>query len=84
MMSREQNELITRIGADRPAGMLLRKYWQPAALIDEFADAKPVKALTLLGQDLVLFRDDAGRFGLLDRHCPHRGASSAAADSGRL
>jgi len=74
MISHEQNELMTRIGRDRPAGMLLRKYWQPAALLDEFVDGKPVKAVTLLGQDLVLFRDEAGRFGLLDRHCPHRGA----------
>ena len=28
---------------------------------------RPVKAVRLLGQDLVLFRDGAGRFGLLDR-----------------
>jgi phthalate 4,5-dioxygenase len=75
MMSHEQNELITRIGADRPAGKLLRQYWQPVALLDEFADVdKPVKAVKLLGQDLVLFRDESRRFGLLDRDCPHRGA----------
>jgi phthalate 4,5-dioxygenase len=33
----------------------------------------------LLGQDLVLFRDATGQFGLLDRDCPHRGADLAFA-----
>jgi phthalate 4,5-dioxygenase oxygenase subunit len=35
---------------------------------------RPVKAVRLLGQDLVLFKDAQGRWGLLDRDCPHRGA----------
>ena len=30
--------------------------------------------MRLLGEDLVLFRDLSGRYGLLDRHCPHRRA----------
>ena len=85
-MQAAQNELITRIGPGTPCGDLLRRYWQPAALIDEF-DARldpamaqrPVKAVRLLGQDLVLFRDGQGRFGLLDRDCPHRGADLAFA-----
>jgi phthalate 4,5-dioxygenase oxygenase subunit len=80
-MHAAQNELITRIGPGTACGELLRRYWQPAALLDEF-DARldprmaqrPVKAVRLLGQDLVLFRDSQGRFGLLDRDCPHRGA----------
>jgi phenylpropionate dioxygenase-like ring-hydroxylating dioxygenase large terminal subunit len=33
----------------------------------------------LLGQDLVLFRNEQGQFGLLDRPCPHRGADLAFA-----
>ena len=74
-MSPEQNELLTRVGPDRPAGALLRRYWQPAALLDEFPEGeRPVKAVRLMGQDFVLFRDEAGRFGMLDRDCPHRGA----------
>jgi phthalate 4,5-dioxygenase len=80
-MNAEQNQLVTRIGPGTPCGALLRQYWQPVALLDEF-DARldpsmadrPLKAVRLLGQDFVLFRDDAGRFGLLDRDCPHRGA----------
>ena len=75
MMSPGQNDLVTRVGPDQPAGQLLRHYWQPAALLDEFAaEERPVKAVRLLGQDFVLFRDEAGRYGMLDRDCPHRGA----------
>ncbi|MCK8783153.1 aromatic ring-hydroxylating dioxygenase subunit alpha [Roseomonas sp. NAR14] len=81
MMSAEQNELITRIGAGTPCGALMRRYWQPAALADELSPAqagdRPVRAVRLLGQDLVLFRDEAGRLGLIDRDCPHRGADLA-------
>ncbi len=77
MMSVQQNDLITRITPGTPAGALMRLYWQPAALADELAGPRPVKAVRLLGQDLVLFRDPAGRLGLLDRACPHRGADLA-------
>ncbi|MEJ7929523.1 Rieske 2Fe-2S domain-containing protein [Ramlibacter sp. AN1015] len=80
-MKAEQNELVTRIGPGTPCGELMRRYWQPVALLDEFNAAldprmaeRPVKAVKLLGQDLVLFRDQQGRWGLLDRDCPHRGA----------
>ena len=77
MMSAEQNELITRTMAGTPAGKLMRLYWQPAALADELDGERPVKAVRLLGQDLVLFRDEKGVLGLLDRDCPHRGADLA-------
>ena len=80
-MNAEQNERLTRITSGTPCGQLLRQYWQPAALVDEFNpvfDARmanrPLKALKLLGQDLVLFKDASGVWGLLDRNCAHRGA----------
>ena len=80
-MNAEQNQLITRICAGSPCGALLRHYWQPVALEAEFDAAldprmalRPIKALRLLGQELVLFRDATGNYGLLDRDCPHRGA----------
>ena len=74
MISKEQNDLMTRTGAQTPAGKLLRQYWQPVALVDELPEARPVKAVRVLGQDLVVFRDENGRYGLIDRDCPHRGA----------
>ena len=77
MMTRQQNELLTRIGPEAPAGQLLRRYWQPIALLEELAGPRPVKAVRVLGQDLVLFRGPDGRLGLLDRDCPHRGADLA-------
>jgi len=83
-MKAEHNELITRVGPGTPCGDLLRHYWQPVALVDEFNSAldpamavRPVKAVRLLGQDFVLFKNAAGQFGLLDRDCPHRGADLA-------
>lgn len=77
MMSAQHNDLITRITPGTPAGRLLRMYWQPAALSDELAAERPIRPLRLLGQDLVLFRDQSGKLGLLDRDCPHRGADLA-------
>ncbi len=74
MMSREENELLTRVGPATPAGELLRRYWQPAALSEELLPGSAPKPLRLLGEDLVLFRDDQGRPGLLGLHCSHRGA----------
>jgi len=76
MISAEQNELMTRIGAGTPAGTLLRNYWQPVALAEELQGNRPVKAVRLLGEDLVLFKNQ-GQYGLLERHCPHRGADLA-------
>lgn len=73
MLSVEQNDLITLTGAETPAGRLMRHYWQPAALVDELAGNRPVKAVRLLGEDLVIFRDERGRHGLIGRRCPHRG-----------
>jgi phenylpropionate dioxygenase-like ring-hydroxylating dioxygenase large terminal subunit len=85
-MQAHLNERITRVGPGTPCGELLRRYWQPAALLDEFDprfDARmaerPLKPVRLLGQDLVLFRADDGAWGLLDRDCPHRGADLAFA-----
>ncbi len=77
MLSAEQNELITRVGPGTAAGGLLRRYWQPAALVDELAGNRPVKPIRLLGEDLVLYRDDRGGYGLIDRSCPHRGTDLA-------
>ena len=76
MISREQNELMTRIGPGTPAGKLLRRYWQPVALVDEMQGERPVKAVRILGENWVLFKSD-DKYGLVDRHCAHRGADLA-------
>ncbi len=73
MLSREQNDLVTQTGPGTPAGELHRRYWQPACLVDELQGERPVAPVRLLGEDLVAFRDDRGRYGLIGRQCPHRG-----------
>ncbi|PYN94959.1 MAG: (2Fe-2S)-binding protein [Candidatus Rokuibacteriota bacterium] len=76
MLTREENELITRIGAGTPMGTTIRRYWMPALLAWELPepDCPPVR-VKLLGEDLVAFRDTEGHVGLLDELCPHRRAS---------
>lgn len=74
MATQEENELLTRTGPGTPAGDLLRRYWQPAALAEELPPGGPPVPVRILGEDLVLFRDDRGRPGLLALHCSHRGA----------
>jgi len=77
MMTQEQNDRVTQVGVGTPCGGLMRLYWQPAALVEELNGPRPIKKVRLLGQDFVLFRDEAGRYGMLDRDCPHRGADLA-------
>jgi phthalate 4,5-dioxygenase len=77
MISAERNDFMTRVSPGTPAGTLLRRYWQPVALSDELLGPRPVKAVQLMGQHFVLFRDEDGRLGMLDRDCPHRGADLA-------
>src|SRR5688500_4852338 len=57
-------------------GELFRRFWLPAMLPDELpkADCPPVR-LRLLGEDLVAFRDSNNKVGVVEAHCPHRGAS---------
>jgi len=76
MLSREDNERLSRVGAGTPMGRLMRRYWIPAAFSHQLAepDGPPVR-VRLLGEKLVAFRDSRGRVGLLGEHCPHRTAS---------
>jgi 5,5'-dehydrodivanillate O-demethylase len=73
MLSHEENELLTRVGPGTPAGEMLRRYWHPIALINELKK-RPLRR-RILGEDLVLFRDDQSRLGLLRLRCSHRGTS---------
>jgi phthalate 4,5-dioxygenase oxygenase subunit len=76
MLSASDNELLTRTGADTPMGEFFRRFWMPVLLSQELPepDGPPVR-VTVMGGDLVAFRDTDGRVGLLDPHCPHRGAN---------
>ena len=76
MLSREDNELLCRVGCGTEMGDLLRQYWMPFLPSVELPepDCAP-KKVRLLGEDLVAFRDTRGQIGLMAANCPHRGAS---------
>jgi phthalate 4,5-dioxygenase oxygenase subunit len=76
MVTKVENELLSRVEGEAPMGHLMRQHWIPVCLIEEVAerDGTPVQ-VRILGEDLVCFRDSDGRLGLLDEHCPHRRAS---------
>ena len=76
MMSREQNEQLSRVGPGTLMGKLLRRYWAPFLLSSEIPepDCPPVRA-KLMGESLVCFRDSKGQIGLIDEFCAHRGVS---------
>ena len=77
MLTRDENELLCRVGPDRPMGRYMRRYWIPALMSDELVVGDKPRRVRLLGEHLVAFRDNDGRVGLLDENCPHRGASLA-------
>ena len=81
-MRAEQQQRLCRSGPGTEAGALLRHCWLPVALLNELqGEVRPMLPVRVLGQDLLLFRDALGRWGLLDRACPHRGADLALAQN---
>lgn len=77
MMTPEDNVRITRVGPGTPGGEMLRRYWQPVSAAGELSEDKPIKKVRVLGEDLVLYRDTSGGYGLVAEACPHRLASLA-------
>ena len=75
MLTQDENDMLTQVGAGTAMGELFRRFWTPAMLSEEIpgADCTPVR-VKLLGEDLVAFRDTDGKPGLIDAYCPHRGA----------
>ena len=75
MLTQEENDLLTRVSPGTPAGDLLRRYWHVAAAAAELTDAKPKKRVRILGENLILYRDKSGNYGLVAEKCSHRGVS---------
>jgi 5,5'-dehydrodivanillate O-demethylase len=71
MLTAEENIQLSSVAPDMPMGKLLRRYWHPIAASAQL-DERPTQAVTLLGEDLVLYKDRSGTLGLIDRLCPHR------------
>src|SRR5437588_12514691 len=70
------NDRLTKVGPGTPMGSLLRRYWHPVGAVAEL-QAEPVQPVRLLGEDLVLFRNERGEFGLIGPKCAHRAISLA-------
>lgn len=76
MITREENILLTDTNADSPMGEMVRSHWIPFMCEHELpAIDAPPQRIKLLGEDLIVFRDSAGRLGVIDEFCPHRLAS---------
>ena len=76
MLSDVDNQYMCRIGPGTPMGEYVRRFWLPFLLPEELPepDCPPVRT-TLLGEELVAYKDSNGEIGLLDNNCPHRRAS---------
>ena len=73
-MDAAENDLLTQVGPGTPMGGLLRRHWMPISGASEFDENTRVKPVRLMGEDLVLYKDLSGRFGLVERKCAHRRA----------
>jgi 5,5'-dehydrodivanillate O-demethylase len=74
VLTKEQNDELTRIGPGTRMGNLLRHYWYPVAFQQEL-DEFPVRKARLLGENFAVFKTPDGRYGIVHERCPHRGAS---------
>ncbi len=74
MLSKAENELLTRVGPGTAMGNLMRRYWHPVAACSQL-ERNPTIKIRLLDEDLILYRDRSGRLGLFGERCPHRQAS---------
>ena len=76
MLSREDNELLTRVGPGTAMGGLMRRYWLPVLQSTELEAGGRVKRVMLLGERLIAYRAKNGTPGLIAEFCPHRRAFS--------
>lgn len=76
MLTEEENRTLIETGPGTPMGDLMRRYWQPVAAKAELAQRWTMR-VRILGENLVLYRDKQGKYGLIGEFCPHRGASLA-------
>jgi 5,5'-dehydrodivanillate O-demethylase len=77
MLTHEENVLLSQVSRGTPCGELLRRYWHPVAAAAELTDEKPIRAVKILNEELVVYRSRQGEYGLVGEHCPHRSASLA-------
>jgi len=76
MLSKQDNEVMCRIGPGTDMGNAMRHFWLPVMQLSDMPepgrDPLPVE---MLGERFLVWRDDRGRPGLYSEFCLHRGAS---------
>jgi phthalate 4,5-dioxygenase len=75
MLNAKDNAYLTQVGEGTPMGTWLRRFWTPLVLSSRLPEpaCEPVEA-RMFGEDLVVFRDSAGKIGVIQALCPHRQA----------
>lgn len=69
----EPDPELTSTDPGTPMGELMRRHWQAVCLSQELTNVP--KAIRILGENLVAYRDKSGEVGVVHRNCAHRGAS---------
>lgn len=75
MMTRDENEMLCKVGPGTLMGELFRQYQIPVLLSKELEAGGPPMRVRLLGEDLVAYRAQNGKVGLIGEFCAHRRAS---------
>jgi phthalate 4,5-dioxygenase oxygenase subunit len=76
MLSKADNDFLTQSGQGTPMGALLRRFWMPALLSEELPERDgPPRKIKIMGEELLAFRATDGKVGIVEQHCPHRGAN---------
>ena len=73
LVASDAEKELLKVGPGTSAGEWLRRYWHPVDVSSKVTTTP--KKIRILGEDLIIFRDAAGRPGLLEPHCVHRGTS---------
>jgi len=79
VLTKTENERLTRVGPGTAMGEMLREFWTPAVRSASLEADGPPRRVRLLGQNFVAFRATDGRVGFLNEACPHRCASLSLA-----
>jgi nitrite reductase/ring-hydroxylating ferredoxin subunit len=76
MLSKEDNHLMCRTGRGSAMGDAMRRFWLPMMHLADLPEpgGEP-RAIEVVGEKFVAWRDQQGRPGLFAEHCLHRGAS---------
>ena len=61
MLTRDENELLCRVGPGTPMGELMRQYWMPVIYDWELEPDGQPQRVRVLGEDLLAWRDTDGR-----------------------